>query len=99
MSISPPPFGVSAPWSYHPGVSVKVTRDDSFPDFPRLTKTFGTPAGTLRMTVKKIPDYPWDDPPLFCDHNWSLAALFGTREDMDDIANAVRKVCEHRNEL
>ena len=67
---------VGAPWPYHPEVRTRVTRDDSYEDFPRLVKEVHTPRGTLRMSVKKTPDYRWDDPPLVADHNWSRATEF-----------------------
>jgi len=67
---------VGGPWTYHPDVTTQVTRDDSFPDHPRLTKVVDTPEGALRLTVKKTPDYPWDNPPLVGDHNWSRATEF-----------------------
>ncbi|MEW6356099.1 MAG: uroporphyrinogen decarboxylase family protein [Planctomycetota bacterium] len=78
---------IGAPWAYHPDVKVTVTRDNSHADYPRLTKTLETPKGTLRLTVKKTPDYPWDNPPLVGDHNWSRATEFLVKgpEDLDKL--------------
>ena len=61
-------MGIAAPWPYHPDVEVKAARHDSHAGYPRLTKELITPERTLRMTVKKTPDYPWDDLPLVADH-------------------------------
>jgi uroporphyrinogen decarboxylase len=69
-------MSVGTPWPYHPSVNVRVARDDSPPDFPLLIKDIGTPVGRLRMAVRKTPDYPWSDPPLVSDHNWSRATEF-----------------------
>jgi len=66
---------------------VKVTRDESHADYPRLVKELVTPKGALRMVVKKTPDYAWDDPPLVADHNWSRATEFLVKgpEDLDKL--------------
>jgi uroporphyrinogen-III decarboxylase len=81
-------MGVGFPWPYHPDVKVRVWRDDSHADHPRLVKGLSTPKGTLRMVVKKTPDYPWDNPPLVADHNWSRATecLVKGPDDIDKLA-------------
>ena len=78
-------LSVGHPWPHHPDVKVKLSRDDSHPDYPRLVKEFETPKGALRMAIKKTPDYPWDNPPLMSDHNWSRATEFLIKgpEDLD----------------
>jgi len=80
-------MSIGAPWPYHPQVQVKVVRDDSPADYPRLIKELITPQGTLRMVLKKTPDYPWDDPPLVADYNWSRATEFLVKgpEDLDKL--------------
>jgi len=80
-------MNLGAPWPYHPEVEVRVWRDDSHADYPRLVKELHTPKGILRMAVKKTPDYPWDDPPLVADHNWSRATEFLVKgpEDLDKL--------------
>ena len=76
-------MNIGTPWPYHPEVEVRVWRDDSHADYPRLVKELHTPKGTLRMAVKRTPDYPWDDPPLVADHNWSRTTEFLVKEPED----------------
>jgi uroporphyrinogen-III decarboxylase len=64
---------IGSPHLFHPDVQVKVSRDDSHADYPRLVKEIRTPRGALRMIIKKTPDYLHDDPPIFSDYNWSRA--------------------------
>ena len=76
-------MSIGSPWPYHPDVTVKVTRDDSPGEYPLLIKEIVTPRGSLRMAVRKTPDYPWDDPPLVADHNWSRATEFPVKGPED----------------
>lgn len=76
-------MNIGTPWPYHPEVEVRVWRDDLHADYPRLVKELHTPKGTLRMAVKRTPDYPWDDPPLVADHNWSRTTEFLVKEPED----------------
>ena len=81
-------INVGFPWRYHPDVVVRLSRDGSGGDYPRLVKELETPAGSLRMAVRKTPDYPWDSPPLVCDHNWSRATEFLVKDQSD-----LKKLC------
>lgn len=75
-------MGVGSCWTYHPDVTVTVSRTEGG-EYPILVKELDTPGGALRMQVKKTPDYPWADPPLFCDHNWSRSVEFLIKDEAD----------------
>jgi len=65
-------LGYRLDWTYHPDVQVWHRRE-SLPGErrPILTAGFGTPAGSLRIAVRKADDYPFEEAQLTGDHNIS----------------------------